>query len=98
MTRLSFVAAACASLLPATASAQAPESPPAPTAHFHHVHLNTTDPDAAIEFYTTKFKARREKFAGADAVWTGDSWLLFTRVSEPPASELVSPIWHIGWG
>jgi hypothetical protein len=24
-------------------------------AHFHHVHLNVTDPVAAIDFYTSKF-------------------------------------------
>ena len=73
----------------------------APTlnARFHHVHLNTTDPEAAINFYTTKFKAQRQKFAGlSDAVWTGDSWLLFTKVNAPPPSELISGIWHIGWG
>jgi hypothetical protein len=32
-----------------------------PLAHFHHVHLNATDPPAAIEFYTSKFKARRNR-------------------------------------
>ena len=70
-----------------------------PPAHFHHVHLNTTDPAAAIAFYTSKFKARKESFAGlGDAVWTGDSWLLFTKVDAPPPSELLSGIWHIGWG
>ena len=70
-----------------------------PLAHFHHVHLNATDPPAAIEFYTSKFKARRESFAGlGDAVWTGDSWLLFTKVNSSPPSELLSGIWHIGWG
>jgi hypothetical protein len=26
-----------------------------PPAHFHHIHLNTTDPAAAIDFYTAKF-------------------------------------------
>jgi catechol 2,3-dioxygenase-like lactoylglutathione lyase family enzyme len=70
----------------------------AQAAHFHHVHLNTTDPAAAIEFYTSKFKARKESFAGEDAVWTGDSWLLFTKVDAPPPSEPLSGIWHIGWG
>lgn len=34
-----------------------------PEAHFHHLHLNTTDPKAAIEFYTTKFDAERGRFA-----------------------------------
>jgi catechol 2,3-dioxygenase-like lactoylglutathione lyase family enzyme len=70
-----------------------------PAAHFHHVHLNTTDPAAAVEFYTSKFRARKERFAGlSDGVWTGDSWLMFTKVGAAPPSELVSAIWHIGWG
>jgi catechol 2,3-dioxygenase-like lactoylglutathione lyase family enzyme len=33
-------------------------------AHFHHVHLNTTDPAAAILFYTSKFKARKQLAKG----------------------------------
>ena len=88
------------SLVASTAAlAQAPPEPAHPLAHFHHVHLNATDPAAAIRFYTSKFKARRESFAGfGDAVWTGDSWLLFAKVDSPPPSELLSGIWHIGWG
>lgn len=67
--------------------------------HFHHVHLNSTDPGTAIDFYASKFKARKEKFAGQmDAIWTGDSWLLFNQVDSPPPSDLISGIWHIGWG
>jgi hypothetical protein len=31
----------------------AQESAPAQLAHFHHVHLNVTDPAAAIDFYTS---------------------------------------------
>lgn len=73
--------------------------PAAPSAQFHHVHLNSTDPAAAVEFYTAKFKARKEKFADlGDAVWTGDSWLLFNKVTTPPPAELIAGIWHIGWG
>lgn len=80
-----------------TAAAGHAQTPP--VAHFHHVHLNSTDPAAAIEFYTSRFKARKESFAGlGDAVWTGDSWLLFTKVHSAPPSELLSGIWHIGWG
>ena len=26
-----------------------------PTPKFHHLHLNSTDPDAAIDFYTRQF-------------------------------------------
>ena len=62
---------------PLALRAQSQTAATSPLAHFHHVHLNTTDPPAAIAFYTSKFKARKESFAGlGDAVWTGDSWLL----------------------
>ncbi len=68
-------------------------------AHFHHVHLNVTDPAAAINFYTSKFDCEKASFAGIqDAVWAQKSWLLFTKVATPPKSEITSTIWHIGWG
>ena len=37
---------------------------PAPLAHFHHVHLNATDPAAAIQFYTSKFDCEKVEFPG----------------------------------
>lgn len=101
MRRFISVAALASAFIGAASLAQSPatSNTATPTVRFHHVHLNTTDPAAAIDFYTTKFKAKKEKFAGLmDAVWTGDSWLLFTKVSSPPPSELESAIWHIGWG
>jgi catechol 2,3-dioxygenase-like lactoylglutathione lyase family enzyme len=68
-------------------------------AHFHHLHLNTTDSQAAIDFYTGRFDCEKARFAGlTDAVWAQKSWLLFTRVSSPPPWELTSAIWHFGWG
>lgn len=74
--------------------AQAP-----PPAHFHHVHINATGPKSSIDFYTSKFDCEKAKFAGRqDAVWAQKSWLLFTKVDAAPAHEIVSPIWHIGWG
>ncbi len=75
------------------------QEPVAPLAHFHHVHLNSTDPKAAIDFYTAKFLAEKAKFAGvADAVLAADRWLLFTKVNTAPKAEVTSAIWHIGWG
>jgi len=72
---------------------------PQPVAHFHHLHLNTTDPQAAIEFYTSKLESEKRKFAGGqDAVYAHKSWLLFTKVNTPPKSEVTSGIWHMGWG
>lgn len=75
------------------AFAQAP-----PMAHFHHIHLNSTDPAAAIEFYTHKFDCEKAKFGGEDAVWAQKSWMLFTKVKDAPPSGIVSAVWHFGWG
>jgi len=70
-----------------------------PVAHFHHLHLNTPDPKAAIDFYTSKFDCEKARFAGVmDGVWAQKSWLLFTKVNSPPPWELTSAIWHFGWG
>jgi catechol 2,3-dioxygenase-like lactoylglutathione lyase family enzyme len=67
--------------------------------HFHHLHLNSTDPARAIDFYTSKFDCEKGKFAGLmDAVWAQKSWLLFTKVNTQPPWELTSAIWHFGWG
>jgi catechol 2,3-dioxygenase-like lactoylglutathione lyase family enzyme len=76
-----------------------PALPQMPEAHFHHLHLNTTDPKAAIDFYTGRFASERARFAGLlDAVWTQKSWILFSKVDNPPPWELTSSIWHFGWG
>jgi catechol 2,3-dioxygenase-like lactoylglutathione lyase family enzyme len=70
-----------------------------PDAHFHHLHLNATDPKAAIEFYTTKFDAEKASFKGlTDAVWAQKGWMLFQKVAAAPPSEVISTIWHFGWG
>ena len=98
-----LLAAALGALGFATQETKQAENKPAaaqfPEAHFHHLHLNTTDPKAAIDFYTSKFDCEKAKFAGLmDAVWAQKSWLLFTKVNKPPAWELTSAIWHFGWG
>jgi catechol 2,3-dioxygenase-like lactoylglutathione lyase family enzyme len=68
-------------------------------AHFHHVHFNSVDPQAAIAYYTKYFDAKPARFAGiADAVWTQKSWLLFTKVAAQPSTAHDTAIWHIGWG
>src|SRR5580704_6262514 len=67
-------------------------------AHFHHIHLNVTDPKAAIAFYTAKFDCEKARFEGQDAVWAQKSWILFTKAGTAPPAEIVSAIWHFGWG
>jgi catechol 2,3-dioxygenase-like lactoylglutathione lyase family enzyme len=76
----------------------------APTAtsspyRFHHVHLNTVNARAAIEFYTKTFKAESAMFGGTiPAVNAQGKWLLFNQVSQAPAWAVLSPLYHIGWG
>ena len=70
-----------------------------PTPKFHHLHLNSVDPDSAIDFYTRQFPST------AKASWGGfpalrspnDVLVLFTKVDTPPTSEPQSAIWHFGW-
>ena len=66
---------------------------------FHHLALNTTDPESAIRFYTSHFDCERGKFDGkVDAVKVQKSWLLFNKVKQAPAASIESAIWHFGWG
>ena len=79
-----------AALLPLILEAQ--------TARFHHVALNVTDPKAAIEFLTKRFDCEAARLGGEEAVWAQKSWILFNKVATPPPHEIVSSIWHMGWG
>jgi catechol 2,3-dioxygenase-like lactoylglutathione lyase family enzyme len=69
-----------------------------PTPGFHHLHLNATDPDAAIDFYTRQFPSTsKASFAAFPALKAGPVYLLFTKVSAPAATEPQTAIWHFGW-
>lgn len=69
--------------------------------HFHHVHLNSTNPAAAAAYYPKPFSsATRTTFNGFEAVKTGNIYILFTKVSASPTNELTGPqtsVWHFGW-
>lgn len=70
---------------------------PAPT--FHHLHLNSINPDAAIEFYTKAFPSTsRDTFAGQAALRSPNNVLvLFNKVATPPATQPNTAFWHFGW-
>ena len=70
-----------------------------PTPKFHHLHLNSTNPDAAIDFYTRQFPSTTKgSWGGFSALKSpNDVMVLFTRVKAPPMSEPQSAIWHFGW-
>src|SRR5258708_26926147 len=69
-----------------------------PAPGFHHLHLNSVDPDAAIEFYTRQFPSTaRALYAGTPALKSGPVWVLFPKVKTPPPTQPQTAIWHFGW-
>jgi catechol 2,3-dioxygenase-like lactoylglutathione lyase family enzyme len=69
-----------------------------PTPGFHHLHLNSTNPDAAIDFYTKQFPSTmKASFAGFPALRAGNLYVLFTKVNTPAPIEPQTAIWHFGW-
>jgi catechol 2,3-dioxygenase-like lactoylglutathione lyase family enzyme len=98
-----------AALLLATSLVVAVPAPPAiratsgqqdlPTPGFHHLHLNSLNPEAAIAFYTEQFPATsRTTFAGEPALRSPNNvWILFTRLDAPPATQPATAFWHFGW-
>ena len=76
-------------------TAQASLPPPG----FHHLHLNSVNPDAAIDFYLKAFPTTSKiTFAGQPALASPNNVLvLFTKVATPPATQPPTAFWHFGW-
>src|SRR5215831_4276384 len=98
MLRHIAVSLAGASACAVAVWALAQEAPTPPKAHFHHVHVNATDPDASSRFYASKFEAERKTWADQPGVWAYKSWVFFKKAAEKPPADIVSGIWHMGWG
>ena len=66
---------------------------------FHHLHLNSVDPDAAVDFYTRQFPTTaKASWGGLPALASPNNVLvLFTRVATAPATSPQTAIWHFGW-
>jgi catechol 2,3-dioxygenase-like lactoylglutathione lyase family enzyme len=70
-----------------------------PAPGFHHLHLNSVDPDAAIDFYTRLLPTTaKASWGGLPALASPNNVLiLFTRVATAPATSPQTAIWHFGW-
>jgi catechol 2,3-dioxygenase-like lactoylglutathione lyase family enzyme len=69
-----------------------------PTPGFHHLHLNSPDPDAAIDFYTKQFPSTsKSTWGGFPALKTGKVFVLFTKVNTAAPTEPQTAIWHFGF-
>ena len=90
---LSFILAALVSR--PGAQPRAPLAPPT----FHHLHLNSINPEAAIDFYTRQFASTaKATFAGQAALRAATNvWVLFNKVATPPATDPQTAFWHFGW-
>jgi catechol 2,3-dioxygenase-like lactoylglutathione lyase family enzyme len=70
-----------------------------PVPGFHHLHLNSVNPEAAIDFYVRAFPSTtRTTFAGQPALASPNNVLvLFSKVAAPPATQPHTAFWHFGW-
>jgi len=66
---------------------------------FHHLHLNSAAPDAAIVFYTRQFPSTsRASWGGFPALKSPNNvMVLFTKVDLAPPILPQTAIWHFGW-
>src|ERR1700724_1186133 len=70
------------------------------TPGFHHLHLNSVNPDGAIAFYTKEYPSTsKAEWGGFPALRSPNNVLvLFTRVARPPVSDpQITAFWHFGW-
>jgi hypothetical protein len=70
-----------------------------PTPGFHHLHLNSVNPDAAIDFYVRQFPSTaKTTWGGVPALASpNDVLILFEKVASEPTIQPQSAIWHFGW-
>lgn len=66
---------------------------------FHHLHLNSTDPAAAIAGYQKLWPDTTKKttLAGFDGIENGRLYLLWNKVSSRPPVQPQSAYWHQVW-
>ena len=72
--------------------------------HFHHVHFNSPDPDAALDFFERFLGAPPVDFCSAQegngvtrATKTQRGYFLYTQVAQAPDPRLNTYLEHVGW-
>src|SRR5262249_28847010 len=75
------------------------QSPALGAPGFHHLHLGSTNPDAALAFYTKAFPATsKTTWGGLPALRSPNEVLvLFSRLDQPAGTLPQSAMWHFGW-
>jgi catechol 2,3-dioxygenase-like lactoylglutathione lyase family enzyme len=73
---------------------------PLPPPKFHHLHLGSIDPDAAIAFYAKQFPSTsKATWEGMPALASPNNVLILFNKSKsaPDADPNVTAYWHFGW-
>jgi hypothetical protein len=70
-----------------------------PTPGFHHLHLNSTNPETAAAWYAKEFPSTsKTTWGGMTALKSPNNVLvLFAKVDQPPATQPQTAFWHFGW-
>src|SRR6478672_1807580 len=99
MNGLCAVAALAAALLSVDGAAPRAQDTALPAPGFHHLHLNSMNPDAAIAWYVKAFPVNsKTTWGGEPALKSPNNVLiLFTKVEQPPATQPQTAFWHFGW-
>jgi catechol 2,3-dioxygenase-like lactoylglutathione lyase family enzyme len=92
---MKITALICGLLFSGLLQAQSDTLPPP---GFHHLHLNSVNPDAAIAFYMRQFPSTtKATVAGLPALKAGNVYVLFTKVGTAPPTQPQTALWHFGW-
>src|SRR5437764_14864660 len=99
MKGLSVAAALAAAFLSIASAAPHAQDGALPAPGFHHLHLNSTNPAAAIAWYVKAFPVTsKTTWGGLPALKSPTNvLLLFTKVDQPPATQPQTAFWHFGW-
>src|SRR5215813_10659289 len=99
MKACAFAAGLAAALIAITGSAPRAQDGALPAPGFHHLHLNSMNPDAAAAWYAKAFPVTSTTtWGGMTALQSPNNvLLLFTKVDQPPATQPQTAVWHFGW-
>lgn len=94
-----FIAAGLAAGLAAAFAPAAAQQTALPAPGFHHLHLNSMNPETAVAWYAREFPSTsRATWGGMTALKSPNNVLvLFTKVDQPPATQPQTAFWHFGW-
>jgi catechol 2,3-dioxygenase-like lactoylglutathione lyase family enzyme len=64
---------------------------------FHHVHLNSANPDATLQWFAARFGGERIKFRGQDGLKYGDVMVLVQKSGNELPPSAGHALDHLGW-